>query len=237
MEFYGYGFFLQKERRNSRRPGKGASVFFIENSRGGGGGSARGRGPEGPGGCLRRIGEFGGGGGQIFFLGVETSTKMISGPRIADKNFADTRIFLNLFASRHQDASPGPKAQACAARIQAKSPTMTWEALQSKSVRCVRSCQIDAAALALMAGRCGAVWERPKTMTMTKTCEPSDHLQESPGLWARIPKKRLKKSLFRVAPVRFGSVTVWGWKGSIGSGFRFRRFLYKKGFFCVPVHF
>ena len=28
---------------------------------------------------------------------------------------------------------------------------------------------------------------------------------------------------------RFGSVTVWGWKGSIGSGFRFRRFLYKKG--------
>ena len=29
---------------------------------------------------------------------------------------------------------------------------------------------------------------------------------------------------------RFGSVTVWGWKGSIGSGFRFRRFLYKKGF-------
>ena len=33
-----------------------------------------------------------------------------------------------------------------------------------------------------------------------------------------------------MAPVRFGSVTVWGWKGSIGSGFRFRRFLYKKGF-------
>ena len=34
----------------------------------------------------------------------------------------------------------------------------------------------------------------------------------------------------RVALVRFGLVTVWGWKGSIGSGFRFRRFLYKKGF-------
>ena len=30
---------------------------------------------------------------------------------------------------------------------------------------------------------------------------------------------------FRVAPVRFGSVTVWGWNGSSGSGFRFRRFL------------
>ena len=29
----------------------------------------------------------------------------------------------------------------------------------------------------------------------------------------------------RVAPVRFGSVTVWGWNGSSGSGFRFRRFL------------
>ena len=29
---------------------------------------------------------------------------------------------------------------------------------------------------------------------------------------------------------RFGSVTVWGWKGSIGSSFRFRRLLYKNGF-------
>ena len=29
---------------------------------------------------------------------------------------------------------------------------------------------------------------------------------------------------------RFGSVTVWGWNGSTGSGFRFRRFLCKKGF-------
>ena len=29
---------------------------------------------------------------------------------------------------------------------------------------------------------------------------------------------------------RFGSFTVWGWKGSTGSGFRFRRFLYQKGF-------
>ena len=35
---------------------------------------------------------------------------------------------------------------------------------------------------------------------------------------------------FREAPVRFGSVTVWGWNGSSGSGFRFRRFLCKKGF-------
>ena len=28
----------------------------------------------------------------------------------------------------------------------------------------------------------------------------------------------------------FGSVTVWGWNGSSGSGFRFRRFLCKEGF-------
>ena len=34
----------------------------------------------------------------------------------------------------------------------------------------------------------------------------------------------------REAPVRFGSVTVRGWNGSSGSGFRFRRFLCKKGF-------
>ena len=33
----------------------------------------------------------------------------------------------------------------------------------------------------------------------------------------------------REAPVRFGSVTVWGWKGSSGSGFRFWRFLCKRG--------
>ena len=33
----------------------------------------------------------------------------------------------------------------------------------------------------------------------------------------------------REAPVRFGSVTVWRWNGSSGSGFRFRRFLCKKG--------
>ena len=37
---------------------------------------------------------------------------------------------------------------------------------------------------------------------------------------------------FRVAPVRFGSVTVRGWNGSSGSGFRFRRFL-EGGGFCV----
>ena len=37
----------------------------------------------------------------------------------------------------------------------------------------------------------------------------------------------------REAPVRFGSVTVWRWNGSSGSGFRFRQFLCKKVFFSV----
>ena len=36
-------------------------------------------------------------------------------------------------------------------------------------------------------------------------------------------------AMIREAPVRFGSVTVWGWNGSSGSGFRFRRFLCQKG--------
>ena len=40
----------------------------------------------------------------------------------------------------------------------------------------------------------------------------------------------LDSDMCREAPVRFGSVTVRGWNGSSGSGFRFRRFLCKKGF-------
>ena len=36
---------------------------------------------------------------------------------------------------------------------------------------------------------------------------------------------------------RFGSATVWGWNGSSCSGFRFRRYLCKKGFLCFrTVH-
>ena len=42
-----------------------------------GAGSPGGRGAEGPGGCLRRIGELGGGGLNIFFR-TEMSTKFIS---------------------------------------------------------------------------------------------------------------------------------------------------------------
>ena len=33
-----------------------------------------------------------------------------------------------------------------------------------------------------------------------------------------------------MAPVRFGSVTVWVWNGSGGSGFRIGRFLWGRGF-------
>ena len=43
----------------------------------------------------------------------------------------------------------------------------------------------------------------------------------------------LKSTENREAPVRFGSVTVWGWNGSSGSGVRFWRFLCKKGFFFL----
>ena len=42
--------------------------------------------------------------------------------------------------------------------------------------------------------------------------------------------KTIGYTLYREAPVRFGSVTVWRWNGSSGSGSRFRRFLFKKGF-------
>ena len=46
---------------------------------------------------------------------------------------------------------------------------------------------------------------------------------------APLPSTSLKAEDSREAPDRFGSVTVWGWNGSSGSGFRFRRFLFKKG--------
>ena len=52
----------------SEAPGKGGVRFLLKIP--GGGGFPGGRGVEGPGGCLRRIGEFlGRGGGNIFFQG------------------------------------------------------------------------------------------------------------------------------------------------------------------------
>ena len=56
----------------SEAPG-GRGVFFIENPRRGGEEEG---GAEGPGGCLRRIGEFGGGGAKYFFS--ETSSKQMN---------------------------------------------------------------------------------------------------------------------------------------------------------------
>ena len=50
----------------SEAPGGRGDWSFIENPRRGGGG--RPGGAEGLGGCLRRIGEFFGGGGLIFFF-------------------------------------------------------------------------------------------------------------------------------------------------------------------------
>ena len=48
----------------------------------------------------------------------------------------------------------------------------------------------------------------------------------------KLTKKALKISLGRWGKTQggSGSVTVWGWNGSSGSGFRFRRFLCEKGF-------
>ena len=57
-------------------PEVGGGRFFIENPKGWGGGSPGGGGDEGPGGCLRRIGEWGGG-ANIFF-GAEMSIKFRS---------------------------------------------------------------------------------------------------------------------------------------------------------------
>ena len=59
-----FGYFLYFSARGgkgeSKAPGGGGVGVFIENSRGG---VSRSGGVEGPGGCLRRIGGFGGGGG------------------------------------------------------------------------------------------------------------------------------------------------------------------------------
>ena len=62
-------FFCSREGKGSPRRRKGAGVRFLMKISGGGGGSPGGRGVEGPGGCLRRMGNLGGGGGLNIFLG------------------------------------------------------------------------------------------------------------------------------------------------------------------------
>ena len=61
----GFYFFLLGEGEGGIRGiGEGGGSIFIENPRRGEGVSSGGEGAEGPGGCLRRIGEFGGGWGS-----------------------------------------------------------------------------------------------------------------------------------------------------------------------------
>ena len=57
---------------------------------------------------------------------------------------------------------------------------------------------------------------------LPKTVEKFSELPSSPEF---LQSERMWFSNSREAPVRFGSVTVWGWNGSSGSGFRFSRSL------------
>ena len=66
---FGYFLFFSARgggRGSPRPPGGGVVDFFLKIP---GGGGSRGGGAEGPGGCLRRIGDLGGGGLNIFFRG------------------------------------------------------------------------------------------------------------------------------------------------------------------------
>ena len=72
-----YFFSARGGERGSPRRQEGGVDFLLKIP---GGGSPGGRGAEGPGGCLRRIGDFGGGGEAkyFFFFGAEMSTKILS---------------------------------------------------------------------------------------------------------------------------------------------------------------
>ena len=61
-----YFFCSGRRKGGSEAAGRGGGDFFIENPREGGGLQER-DGAEGPKGCLRRIGDWGGGGLNIFF--------------------------------------------------------------------------------------------------------------------------------------------------------------------------
>ena len=72
-----FNFFLLGEggggEGESEAPGGEGVCFLLKCQEGGG--SPGGGGAEGPGGCLRRIGELGWGGAKFFFCGAEMSTK------------------------------------------------------------------------------------------------------------------------------------------------------------------
>ena len=70
-----FNFFLLREGEGGVRGVRKGGGRFLLKIPGGGGGVFRRGGAEGPGGCLRRIGIFLGGGPKYFFFGPETSTK------------------------------------------------------------------------------------------------------------------------------------------------------------------
>ena len=65
--------------RGSQRRREGGGRFLL--LRIPGGGAFQGGGAKGPGVCLRRIGEFGGGGAKYIFCGAEMSTKFDGKPQ------------------------------------------------------------------------------------------------------------------------------------------------------------
>ena len=70
-----YFFCLGREKGVGGRSEGGGVSIFIENPRRGG--SPEGGGAEGPGGCLRRIGDLGGGGAKYFFSGPKSPPRLM----------------------------------------------------------------------------------------------------------------------------------------------------------------
>ena len=80
-----YFFCSGRVKGESKAPGRTGVRLFIENPRRGVSRKA-----EGPGGCPRRIGEFGeAGGAKYFFFGTETSTKFSSAQSQSHKIFSE----------------------------------------------------------------------------------------------------------------------------------------------------
>ena len=76
-------------------------------------------------------------------------------------------------------------------------------------------------------------WGKSSETFSTKTPPQISPSNFTTRFWA----VAVPSAVYREAPVWFGSVTVWGWNGSSGSGFRFRRFLCKKGFSAFQYRF
>ena len=95
-----------------RGASRGGEPFFIENPRRGGGFPG---GAEGPGGCLWRIGEFGGGGAKFFFFGAETSTKSL----MWAKPQAGLRWWCQSLSSQCLDGAQEPEVSTDLSKVQA----------------------------------------------------------------------------------------------------------------------